>query len=74
VPFDLAVAMAAPALVGRGIDPAPEGPGPALVMRLLLDLPAAPAYFRPASRATRDHEPVRASCKRPLLAAEPEPH
>ena len=48
LPLDLAIAMAAPALVGRGIDPAPEGLGPALVMRLLLDLPGSgPQYFRP---------------------------
>src|SRR5438094_258285 len=48
LPLDLAIAMAAPALVGRGIDPAPEGLGAALVMRLLLDLPGSgPAYFRP---------------------------
>ena len=48
LPLDLAIAMAAPALVGRGIDPAPEGLGAALVMRLLLDLPeSGPQYFRP---------------------------
>jgi ATP-dependent helicase/nuclease subunit B len=46
-PRDVAMAMAAPALVARGIDPAPDGLGPALVMRLLLDLPAkTPSYFR----------------------------
>jgi RecB family exonuclease len=46
-PFDLALQMAAPFLVERGIDPAPDGIGPALVMRLLLDLPSTvPAYFR----------------------------
>jgi len=44
---DIALAMAAPDLVVRGIDPAPEGLGPALVMRLLLDLPSTGAsYFR----------------------------
>jgi ATP-dependent helicase/nuclease subunit B len=47
VPFDLALQMAAPFLVERGIDPAPDGIGPALVMRLLLELPpAVPSYFR----------------------------
>jgi ATP-dependent helicase/nuclease subunit B len=47
-PFDLALEMAAPFLVEQGIDPVPDGLGPALVARLLLDLPAAtPAYFRP---------------------------
>ncbi len=46
-PLDLALPMAAPFLVERGIDPAPDGLGPALIMRLLLDLPAeVPAYFR----------------------------
>jgi ATP-dependent helicase/nuclease subunit B len=46
-PLDLALPMAAPFLVERGIDPAPDGIGPALVMRLLLELPATvPAYFR----------------------------
>ena len=48
VPRDLAVAMAAPALLAGGFDPAPDRLGPALVMRLLLDLPATvPPYFRP---------------------------
>ena len=46
-PFDLALPMAAPFLVERGVDPAPDGIGPALIMRLLLELPATvPAYFR----------------------------
>jgi ATP-dependent helicase/nuclease subunit B len=47
-PFDLALEMAAPFLVEQGVDPVPDGLGPALVSRLLLDLPATtPAYFRP---------------------------
>ena len=47
-PFDLALEMAAPFLVERGIMPAAEGIGPALIMRLLLDLPpTVPSYFRP---------------------------
>jgi len=46
-PLDLALPMAAPFLVERGIDPAPDGIGPALVMRLLLELPSSvPGYFR----------------------------
>ena len=54
-PLDIALRMGAPFLVERGIDPSEEGLGPALMMRLLLDLPAhAPphahslsGYFRP---------------------------
>lgn len=46
-PLDVAVRMGAPFLVERGIDPSGEGLGPALIMRLLLDLPEEPAYFRP---------------------------
>jgi hypothetical protein len=46
-PLDLALPMAAPFLVERGIDPAPDGIGPALIMRLLLELPSTvPTYFR----------------------------
>jgi RecB family exonuclease len=46
-PLDVALAMAAPPLVAHGIDPTPESLGPALVTRLLLDLPdTAPSYFR----------------------------
>ena len=46
-PLDLALPMAAPFLVERGVDPAPDGLGPALIMRLLLELPASvPSYFR----------------------------
>lgn len=45
-PLDVAFRMAAPFLVARGIDPSPEGLGPPLVMRLMLDLPPdTPAYF-----------------------------
>jgi ATP-dependent helicase/nuclease subunit B len=46
-PLDVALRMGAPFLVERGIDPSEEGLGPALVMRLLLDLPEAGGYFRP---------------------------
>jgi RecB family exonuclease len=46
-PLDIALNMGAPFLVERGIDPSEEGLGPALIMRLLLDLPEAGGYFRP---------------------------
>src|SRR5688572_4882664 len=46
-PFEIALRMGAPFLVERGVDPSEEGLGPALVMRLLLDLPERDAYFRP---------------------------
>jgi hypothetical protein len=46
-PLDIALRMGAPFLVERGIDPSEEGLGPALIMRLLLDLPAEGGYFRP---------------------------
>ncbi len=53
-PIDLALQMAAPYLVERGIDPVPYGIGPALITRLLLDLPrATPAYFRPLGEHPR---------------------
>lgn len=46
-PLDLALPMAAPFLVERSVDPAPDGIGPALIMRLLLELPSTvPTYFR----------------------------
>ena len=46
-PLDIALRMGAPFLVERGIDPSEEGLGPALIMRLLLDLPLKDGYFRP---------------------------
>ena len=46
-PLDVALRMGAPFLVERGIDPSEEGLGPALMMRLLLDLPLEDGYFRP---------------------------
>jgi len=46
-PLDVALRMGAPFLVERGIDPSEEGLGPALMMRLLLDLPIEGGYFRP---------------------------
>src|SRR5688572_4051940 len=46
-PLDVALQMGAPFLVERGIEPSEEGLGPALIMRLLLDLPVKDGYFRP---------------------------
>lgn len=46
-PLDVALRMGAPFLVERGIEPSEEGLGPALIMRLLLDLPLEGGYFRP---------------------------
>src|SRR5688572_11891009 len=46
-PLDIALQMGAPFLVERGIEPSEEGLGPALIMRLLLDLPSEGGYFRP---------------------------
>jgi hypothetical protein len=46
-PLSIALRMGAPFLVERGIDPSEEGLGPALMMRLLLGLPAEEdGYFR----------------------------
>jgi hypothetical protein len=46
-PQGVALRMGAPFLVERGIEPSEEGLGPALIMRLLLDLPKGGGYFRP---------------------------
>lgn len=46
-PLDIALRMGAPFLVECGIEPSEEGLGPALIMRLLLDLPEDGGYFRP---------------------------
>lgn len=46
-PLDIALRMAGPFLVEGGIEPSEEGLGPALMMRLLHDLPLQPGYFRP---------------------------
>jgi hypothetical protein len=52
-PLDIALRMGAPFLVERGVDPSEEGLGPALIMRLLFELPIQPGYFRPlASQPT----------------------
>jgi ATP-dependent helicase/nuclease subunit B len=45
-PLDVALQMGAPFLVERGIEPSEEGLGPALMMRLMLDLPRESGYFR----------------------------
>ncbi len=45
-PLDIALRMGAPFLVERGIDPSEEEIGPAVAMRLLLDLPEEGGYFR----------------------------
>src|SRR3954465_9211698 len=45
-PLDIALQMGAPFLVERGINPSEEGLGPALMMRLLLELPRENGYFR----------------------------
>jgi ATP-dependent helicase/nuclease subunit B len=47
-PADLALQMAGPKLAEKGISILDEDWGPALVLKLLIDLPAdVPAYFRP---------------------------
>ena len=46
-PLDIALRMGAPFLVERGIDPSEEDLGPALMMRLLMELPPGKGYFRP---------------------------
>ena len=51
-PLQVAIHMAGPFLVERGIDPSEEPLGPALVMRLLTELPATHDYFRPMADHT----------------------
>ncbi|MGH9627337.1 MAG: hypothetical protein ACRD7E_03090 [Bryobacteraceae bacterium] len=46
-PLDLALRMAGPFLVERGINPSEDTLGPALMIRLMLDLPAGHGYFKP---------------------------
>ena len=58
-PLDIALRMGAPLLVERGIDPSEEGLGPALMMRLLLDLPAfAPERYGGATRVAEYFGPL----------------
>ena len=61
-PYDIAVRMAAPFLLERGIDPSEDPLGPPLVMRLLLGLPAEAGYFRPMA----DHTSMAAALWRTL--------
>ena len=61
--------MAAPFLVKAGVEPAPDGLGPARVTRLLLDLPrATPAYFRPLAEQPRMAEVLWAALRELRLA------
>lgn len=46
-PFQLALDLAAPSLIEARIHPKPEGLGPELMIRLLLQLPPGEGYFRP---------------------------
>src|SRR4029453_3422985 len=71
-PLDLALQMAAPFLVETGIDPAPDGLGPALLTRLLLDLPrSTPKYFRPLAEQPRMAEVLCAAIRGRALAGPP---
>ncbi|MDO8476153.1 MAG: PD-(D/E)XK nuclease family protein [Candidatus Rokubacteria bacterium] len=68
-PVDLALPMAAPFLVERGIDPAPDEIGPALITRLLLELPGAvPVYFREMAEQPRMAEALWATIRELRLA------
>jgi RecB family exonuclease len=68
-PFDVALEMAAPFLLDRGLDPVGDGIGPALVMRLLLDLPAGtPRYFRRLAEQPRMAEALWAAIRELRLA------
>lgn len=52
--YRLALDLAAPFLLESGIDPNPEGLGPALALRLLEDLPpSVPRHFRPLAEQPR---------------------
>src|SRR5687768_8549546 len=66
-PFDIALRMGAPFLVERGIDPSEEGLGPALVMRLLLDLDG-PQGGRPDRRSRGEGGYFRPLAHQPELA------
>ena len=68
-PFDVALQMAAPFLIERGLDPAADGVGPALVMRLLIDLPAStPRYFRRLAEQPRMAEVLWAAIRELRMA------
>lgn len=52
--YRLALDVAAPFLLEAGVDPRPEGLGPALALRLLEDLPdRVPRHFRPLAEQPR---------------------
>jgi len=68
-PISLALQMAAPSLVESGSDPSPDETGPALVMRLLLDLPSStPQYFRPLADQPKMSEALWSSVKELRMA------
>ncbi len=68
-PVDLALPMAAPFLVERGIDPAPDEIGPALITRLLLELPGViPVYFREMAEQPRMAEALWATIRELRMA------
>jgi hypothetical protein len=46
-PLDFALRMTGPFLVERGVSPSEATLGPALMIRLLIDLPTDEGYFRP---------------------------
>ena len=64
-PLDIALRMGAPFLVERGIDPSEEGLGPALMMRLLLDLSRDGSLAGPACE-----QPHPSSAPRALVTGE----
>lgn len=68
-PISLALQMAAPSLVESGSNPCPDETGPALVMRLLLDLPSStPQYFRPLADQPKMSEALWSSLKELRMA------
>lgn len=53
-PDELARQIAAPFLIVQGVNPASDGIGPALIMRLMADLPPqTPSYFRHMAHQTK---------------------
>ena len=68
-PFALALQAAAPHLLAQGLDPLPDGLGPALAMRLLMELPPEiPSYFRPLAEQPRMGEALWATVRELRLA------
>ena len=69
LPLDLALQMAAPFLVERDLNPAPDTLGPALIMRLLLELQGStPSYFRPLAEHPKMADALWASVRELRLA------